>query len=945
MESVSSSSGHGDQRATPLPARGVSHAIRDEHWRLLDNLKTTVEGLVSGNSRNVWSKYGGLQRLCRDMSSILQHGLICDQLYSKQQDYWNFVKGSQRLFPGSSPQVDQFLLFYENSQRSGDGTGEESGKLWLQQSLQFHCLSTQLKALLGNRQYTRKFYSDFAFLLSETHVTAMFQCLEAVEQNNPRLLAQIDTSMLAGKREFTVSGKSLSLTALPVCPFIPYPGNPDPSLYSSYGSLQVPPCIISNDFCSSLTDQQNNLYKVCPSLPANESMLPSQDLSPCKPFSPVSEMSISTLTSNSEETASPEDLPSEADDGPEYLAIGNMSRRASNQSSNSSNLFSSSQKSETPVESTPVIPNLTLLSVPRRSSFSEGQMSNGMSHVKKSHMRSLSDTRVAIGKNKGGDRNITIIMEHPVAESICDLSRRNNTAVNGTTNTSSLYIDYDSSQYLSATDGIFRRPSEGQSLISYLSEQDFGSCADLEKENAHFSISESLIAAIELMKCNMMSRRLQEEEDDIDPEIRELKQKIRLRRQQILTNRKTSSNDEQPSSLDVMVCSSEIISHDSTRLSDSCTVEEFEDTDLRQSPSIQPVQSSDSILHSLLHSNSAEAVAMGLLKQFEGMQLPAASELDWLVPEQDAPQKLLPIPDSVPISPDDGEHADIYKLRIRVRGNLEWAPPRPQIIFNIHTAPTKKVAVTKQNYRCAGCGIRIEPDYIKRLRYCEYLGKYFCQCCHENAQSVIPGRILRKWDFSKYYVSNFSKDLLTKIWSDPLFNLNDVNNAMYRKVKALEQVRLLRVQLVHLKNMFKTCRLAKSILELYDCVPGHLTEDLHLFSLNDLAAIKQGELAPRLKELVRLGTLHVDKCMLCQAKGFICEFCQNEDIIFPFELAKCRRCEDCKACYHKCCFRSDHCPKCERLRARRDQMARLSLESYNSEQEEEEETSQKRNAD
>lgn len=31
---------------------------------------------------------------------------------------------------------------------------------------------------------------------------------------------------------------------------------------------------------------------------------------------------------------------------------------------------------------------------------------------------------------------------------------------------------------------------------------------------------------------------------------------------------------------------------------------------------------------------------MGLLRQFEGMQLPAASELDWLVPEHDAPQKV-----------------------------------------------------------------------------------------------------------------------------------------------------------------------------------------------------------------------------------------------------------------------------------------------------------------
>lgn len=43
---------------------------------------------------------------------------------------------------------------------------------------------------------------------------------------------------------------------------------------------------------------------------------------------------------------------------------------------------------------------------------------------------------------------------------------------------------------------------------------------------------------------------------------------------------------------------------------------------------------------SFLQSNSAESVAMGLLRQFEGMQLPAASELDWLVPEQDAPQKV-----------------------------------------------------------------------------------------------------------------------------------------------------------------------------------------------------------------------------------------------------------------------------------------------------------------
>lgn len=225
---------------------------------------------------------------------------------------------------------------------------------------------------------------------------------------------------------------------------------------------------------------------------------------------------------------------------------------------------------------------------------------------------------------------------------------------------------------------MFRRPSEGQSLISYLSEQDFGSCADLEKENAHFSISESLIAAIELMKCNMLSQCLEEEEgeEDSDREIQELKQKIRLRRQQIRTKNLLPGYQEmEHGSFRLTSSSSQFSSRDSAQFSDSGSaddeVDEFEiqDSDIRRStPSnSKSFISSQSFSHCFLHSTSAEAVAMGLLKQFEGMQLPAASELEWLVPEHDAPQKLLPIPDSLPISPDDGQHADIYKLRIRVR--------------------------------------------------------------------------------------------------------------------------------------------------------------------------------------------------------------------------------------------------------------------------------------
>ncbi|XP_061493557.1 run domain Beclin-1-interacting and cysteine-rich domain-containing protein isoform X2 [Rhineura floridana] len=972
---------------------GEQEESRKEHWKLLGNLKTTVEGLVSINNPNVWSKYGGLERLCRDMHSILYHGLIPDKVYCRQRDYWQFVKDIRWLSPHVAHHVEKFISLHENGQRNTDCASDQAvAELWLQHSLQYHCLSAQLKPLLENKQYIRKFYADSAFLLSDAHVTVMLQCLEAVEQNNPCLLAQIDASMFARKSESSVPvTKSQSLTALPGSVCTPPAECTTHRYFGSFSGLHSASASMqgrrpsSTWVCSGTSQPQEN--SLCASSRRQlEGRSPQRRTVPL-PHLTVSSPKDTSLTGNmsASTSANPSDDPwagSQDDtDGPEYLAIGNLGRQSqpcsspsqcSTPTSNSaegstSNLFSSSssQKQESVSslgeQGASGSGRSRGTSLLRRSSFSEGQTSTLHGMPKRIHMRSHSDTSVASGNAHESNGDISRFK----GSMSCSVQSSQMSTPG------SVYMEYDTGQYLNSGEGIFRRPSEGQSLISYLSEQDFGSCADLEKENAHFSISESLIAAIELMKCNMTNRQLEEEEEDSDKEIQELKQKIRIRRQQIRTRHLHPAYREMSSdSLMATDSGSHFSSRDSTHLSDSGSVEEvdeyeirdgndgsnliqisknglsvsmaslFSDADIKRNaaPSKKSFLSSGSTFHSFLNSNSAEAVAMGLLKQFEGMQLPAASELEWLVPEHDAPQKLLPIPDSVPISPDDGEHADIYKLRIRVRGNLEWAPPRPQIIFNIHPAPTRKVAVAKQNYRCAGCGIRTDPDYIKRMRYCEYLGKYFCQCCHENAQMVIPSRILHKWDFSKYYISNFSKDLLSKIWSDPLFNVQDINTALYRKVKPLNQVRLLRIQLYHMKNMFKTCRLAKALLDGFDTVPGHLTEDLHLYSLNDLSSTKKGELVPCLTELLKAGTLHVEKCMLCQAKGFICEFCQNEeDIIFPFELNKCRKCEECKACYHKACFRSGPCPKCERLQARRELLARQSMEADISDYEEEQE--------
>jgi hypothetical protein len=42
---------------------------------LYSNLKTVVEGLLATHSTDVWSTYGGLNRVTKEVEKILYHGL------------------------------------------------------------------------------------------------------------------------------------------------------------------------------------------------------------------------------------------------------------------------------------------------------------------------------------------------------------------------------------------------------------------------------------------------------------------------------------------------------------------------------------------------------------------------------------------------------------------------------------------------------------------------------------------------------------------------------------------------------------------------------------------------------------------------------------------------------------------------------------------------------
>ncbi|KAK3608749.1 hypothetical protein CHS0354_027072 [Potamilus streckersoni] len=942
---------------------------RRERHNLFISLKTTVEGLLANQSSNVWNTYGGLTRLCSDVENILKHRLkFIATDYENQMDYWPFVKGLKWLNPAMAPVIERL-------QKELKKRGEKNkGKIWVQESLRDHRLASHLKILVGNKQHLHRHYYEDAFLFQEKYFAALCICLQAVEQNKVSLLTNIDPVVLKFNPQFSKEPHHCRSASLPIHQVTLV----SPSIQHSHSVTITPtPPFASPKKERILCQSDEHAVPIGIGLSPDDSRTTARDAlcevlrksgsnSPPaiiieKPFSFYDSINTDPLLNvdfsyenqnvfrsnkNENETmnvSSPKQTKkavqrSVSEDAlllRPMSALGKITRRLDEVfiDPETDNASSSKRKKENSM-------NVFSDSEIMQSESRKIKKSSPDKLFKPSHKRSKSDH---IGQIKPD------LQPNDQIDSVKPAAKRKN----------------DSRILSEGGSGVLQPPMPGQSLIHYLSSQDFHTCANLDKENAHFSISEALIAAIEQMKWNhiISPHKLtsDQEDGDSDEEIKQLKQRIRIRKRKRLkekmrevpafTEQTTSQSSTTPNSspstsvfsdstgssddnqdIDLTLTDSKEDDQKAFNKMKSCGLSAslaslYSDADIHVEKNSSLEQNNSSFQKSSSNYLSAESVAISLLKKFSEKQLPKASDLHWLVSEQDAPQCLLPLPNLYPISPDDGENYDLLKssLMTRLRGNMEWAPPRAQIIFNIHSNSRRNVVMTKQNYRCAGCGMKVEEGYSKRYRYCEYLGKYFCQCCHGNCLSYIPGRILKKWDFTKYYVSNFSYDLLNKIVNEPLFNIFDINPLLYRKVKVLDQLKDLRTQIHHLSYFLQVCKHGNSSYTEIEKLPKHWVEEMHVYSLADLTMVREGQrgqMYKSLKNVVTSAIAHVEGCQFCQCFAFICEMCKDEkDIIFPYQLTKVAICEACKTCFHKKCFVPEKCPKCARIEARKKRLA------------------------
>ncbi|KAH8303291.1 hypothetical protein KR059_005484, partial [Drosophila kikkawai] len=317
-----------------------------------------------------------------------------------------------------------------------------------------------------------------------------------------------------------------------------------------------------------------------------------------------------------------------------------------------------------------------------------------------------------------------------------------------------------------------------------------------------------------------------------------------------------------------------------------------------------------------MENHSAEAVGLQLISRFSDQQLPRLGHLKWLVSEQEAPQKLLPLP-----MPTKKDHHD--EQSSLTRGTSSWAPPRQQIIFTEHPSASRSQLLAKQNQRCAGCGMRVAKHLQQHFRYCSYLGKYMCTGCHRNQISAIPARILRSWDFRCYPVCSFAYKLIEQMYAFPLFHVPDLNAQLY-KHKELATARRRRLQLQTVKGFIANCRFAEREQAFFNVIPAHITQDPDMWSMCDFVDVQNSSMSRSIKEVIALSEQHVRNCVLCTGRAFVCEHCKGGELLYPWQR-KIYRCDRCGACFHHSCwksrcrsrsFNSYPCSRCSRLQNR-----------------------------
>ncbi|XP_062541176.1 LOW QUALITY PROTEIN: differentially expressed in FDCP 8 homolog [Armigeres subalbatus] len=261
-----------------------------------------------------------------------------------------------------------------------------------------------------------------------------------------------------------------------------------------------------------------------------------------------------------------------------------------------------------------------------------------------------------------------------------------------------------------------------------------------------------------------------------------------------------------------------------------------------------------------------------------------------------------------------------------------------------------EIGLAFQKYTCAECGtqlsynvstafdcfgVEFKAESLNSIapRLCDYSGLYYCPLCHWNDTSIIPARVMNNWDFVPRKVGRASLQQIRLLHDRPVIHLEDRNPRLFQLIALkLGVVKKLRHKLTQMRPYLMFCRIAEELRLIRDTIgtKRHLMQNDHMYSVADLVGVEKGTLPEFLRRARDIFERHIRNCVICSGKAYICEVCNNDEILFPFDDAAIA-CTLCNSISHKVCHerKNQNCLKCARLKIREQQMRNEILDAAN----------------
>lgn len=259
-------------------------------------------------------------------------------------------------------------------------------------------------------------------------------------------------------------------------------------------------------------------------------------------------------------------------------------------------------------------------------------------------------------------------------------------------------------------------------------------------------------------------------------------------------------------------------------------------------------------------------------------------------------------------SPDDGFDFEFVRAdNLSTKFALTELREMVQQTFKI----ARELGLESQNYACLSCseplgvggiGQNNTTQYVGSLqssvtrrstnrvsfffcRVCAFNGSYYCSACMASDAYQIPARVIFNWDFRKYPVSQKAAAFLLEFQYQPFIDLKLLNPSIYQYVDEMAELQSLRIQLNFIRAyLFTCCAPIIETLRKQLWTREYLYEHIHRYTLADLQRIPKRILADQLRKVVTFGRQHINDCPLCSQKGFICEICQSDKVLYPFDI-------------------------------------------------------------